>query len=142
MGSKYQTHCKRGHKFDETNTNVCPKTGRRTCRACKIQGEKDRRINRLGYLTAYQRDWNLRTKGWTQESFDQALKQQCNRCEICGIDIHVGVKGDSTACADHAHVEPPKPRGVLCNKCNPGLGAFKDSIDLLKKATAYLEKYA
>ncbi len=30
-----QTHCKRGHLYDEKNTYVLQKTGSRTCRTCK-----------------------------------------------------------------------------------------------------------
>lgn len=30
-----KTHCKNGHPFDEANTYVHPKNGRRQCRACQ-----------------------------------------------------------------------------------------------------------
>jgi len=33
-----------------------------------------------------------------------------------------------------------KVRGLLCNKCNMGIGLFKDNIELLKEAIKYLEE--
>lgn len=41
---------------------------------------------------------------------------------------------------DHDHITG-KAREWLCDSCNTGLGRFKDNIDLLKKAIAYLEKH-
>lgn len=38
---------------------------------------------------------------------------------------------------DHCH-ETGQVRGLLCNLCNQALGLFKDSPELLARATAYL----
>jgi hypothetical protein len=40
--------------------------------------------------------------------------------------------------ADHEHTESPKPRGLLCDLCNKGLGQFLDSPDRLEAAAVYL----
>lgn len=52
-------------------------------------------------------------------------------CELCGSldNLHI----------DHNH-STNIVRGVLCTNCNRGLGHFKDSPDLLKKAVEYLEE--
>ena len=42
---------------------------------------------------------------------------------------------------DHDHLTG-KAREWLCDSCNTGLGRFKDNIDLLKKAIAYLKKHS
>lgn len=70
-----------------------------------------------------------------------ATTEECNRiaslaiattkCEICGCEI-----GTSGA-VDHCH-ETLAFRGILCGNCNNGLGRFKDSPELLRKAAAYL----
>jgi len=39
---------------------------------------------------------------------------------------------------DHDHTTN-KIRGLLCSLCNPALGSFRDSIDILKEAIYYLE---
>jgi hypothetical protein len=74
--------------------------------------------------------------GWTQEHYDEAKHEQGNCCAICGETFK------ETPSADHAHVEPPVPRGLLCHLCNRALGMFKDSPELLEKAAAYLRKWA
>lgn len=39
---------------------------------------------------------------------------------------------------DHCH-ETKDVRGLLCRRCNHGLGFFKDKIDLMNNAIKYLE---
>jgi len=54
-------------------------------------------------------------------------------CAICGEAV-----GHRTRAADHDHITG-KFRGILCSRCNPGLGMFKDKPELLRKAAQYLE---
>lgn len=54
------------------------------------------------------------------------------RCNICK-------KTSSKLKVDHNH-NTGLVRGVLCFKCNIGLGSFRDNIMSLKKAVAYLQR--
>jgi hypothetical protein len=75
--------------------------------------------------------------GLTLEDFDRMLEQQNGVCAICEKECPTGQRLG----VDHDHVTG-KIRGLLCRKCNSGIGQFGDSLDLVKKALAYLEASA
>ena len=78
--------------------------------------------------------------GITWEERDSILAAQHGRCKICGSETHrAGKRGW------HIDHNPTKQkgdegfiRGVLCLKCNTGLGKFNDNPDLLRAAADYL----
>ena len=77
--------------------------------------------------------------GLTVEEADALMAGQGGRCAICGK-----AEGDSRGFRmhiDHDH-ETGRPRGILCNLCNNGLGNFHDDPTLLAKAIAYLEVHS
>jgi len=43
-------------------------------------------------------------------------------------------------CVDHNH-QTGEVRGLLCQKCNTGIGNMKDSIKILSQAILYLKKH-
>lgn len=72
--------------------------------------------------------------GLSHEDYLKLVVEQEGVCKICGnppVRAHLDV--------DHGH-ETGKVRGLLCNSCNGGLGLFRDSQDLLRKAINYLEE--
>lgn len=71
----------------------------------------------------------------TVEEYESILNSQNGVCAICEKEC---LSGRNLA-VDHCH-ETNTIRGLLCSNCNPGLGHFKDSSNLLRKAIAYLEK--
>lgn len=86
------------------------------------------------------RERRLGKLGWTQERYDSKFSEQEGLCAICKIPTAPLCTGGLLA-ADHEHVEPPKPRGLLCSRCNTGLGQFLDNPLLLIEAAMYLVKY-
>lgn len=76
----------------------------------------------------------FRLYGVTPEDFSALKSRQKNKCGICCALL--------TACAhvDHDH-SSKKVRGLLCHRCNLGLGHFKDSVGLLSKAINYLNEH-
>lgn len=63
---------------------------------------------------------------------DESLKNMIStirQCTICGDE------GDLVV--DHDH-KCNTIRGILCNRCNKGLGLFRDSPDLLEYARIYI----
>ena len=75
--------------------------------------------------------------GLTLEEFQQWLESQGGVCAICKRVID-DVRGFSPH-VDHDHLTG-KLRGILCFKCNVGLGAFSDNIESLESAIAYLKQ--
>lgn len=73
--------------------------------------------------------------GLIKEEYDRLLLLQDNKCHICKRDQSELNKKLSV---DHCH-KTSDVRGLLCNKCNFGIGYFNDSIDLMKNAILYLE---
>jgi hypothetical protein len=75
--------------------------------------------------------------GWTQVMFDAAWVKQKGRCAICRIVMRrIGHLKDSVS-ADHCH-NSDQPRGLLCNRCNTGIGYFEDEPYFLRTAASYL----
>jgi len=96
---------------------------------------------------AYMREWNFRKKfGITGEGYDRMLAEQNFVCAICQKpERHISKKtGKARALhVDHDHHDPNlKVRGLLCSDCNTGIGHFKDDVEILRRAIAYLESHA
>jgi hypothetical protein len=85
---------------------------------------------------------NLKKHGLTSEQYDALLAAQGGGCAICKGTTPYG-RGRFHIDHDHACCPGQRScgkcvRGLLCGRCNPGLGAFQDSPDLLVAAAAYL----
>lgn len=71
----------------------------------------------------------------TLEAFYAMLKEQNYLCALCSTD-KPGGRGRWHV--DHDH-QTNTIRGLLCHKCNVGLGHFNDNVALLEKALNYLK---
>lgn len=72
--------------------------------------------------------------GLTLEQWLAILKSQGGVCAICKEEC----KTRKGLCVDHDH-DSGRVRGLLCMKCNAGLGMFRDNLDMLRSAVTYLE---
>lgn len=106
--------------------------------------------NNSAKVRAWGKAWNLqnpekiranhlrRFYGITSAQYNELLKNQNYSCAICPATtpstrtkyFHV----------DHNH-ETQKIRGLLCDKCNRGLGMFNDDLVLLQKAMEYMKNH-
>lgn len=75
--------------------------------------------------------------GLSFDDFDILMEKQNNCCAICKKTCITG----RALAIDHDH-NTSVVRGLLCNKCNQGLGFFDDSIDLLHNAVLYLKQHS
>ena len=89
---------------------------RKTCRKCRGM--------RLQLNVSYRHTQDKRKYGIIREKIGP------NICMICG--------STETICIDHCH-ETGKVRGLLCRKCNTGIGMLGDTLVQLRLAVKYLE---
>ena len=73
-------------------------------------------------------------KDANRNDYENLLEKQNNACAICGITAEEDGK---RLVIDHNH-ETLKVRGLLCHKCNSGLGFFQDNQAHLAMAIEYL----
>jgi hypothetical protein len=77
----------------------------------------------------------------TEKEFWQLCLKQDTKCAICKKELNIQ-KGttwrEKTVAVDHCHASG-KVRGILCGKCNSGLGMFNDNVDFLFAAIQYLK---
>lgn len=95
---------------------------------CKIC-QKDKYTNNKERYSKHTKEGHYRRMyGISLEQRNEMIKDKM--CEICNEVPAIFI--------DHCHTTN-KIRGVLCRKCNSGLGFFKDSIKSMTKAIQYLE---
>lgn len=99
------------------------------CKEChKLNMKKQYRKNKEHYKAKGRRAMIKKDYGITQEEYNECMATS-DCCQICGVT--------ETLCYDHDHTTM-KFRGVICKKCNKGLGLLGDDIEGLERALAYL----
>ncbi len=100
-----------------------------------------RRAHREAYGTDYHTADLMRKYGMTTYDLADMATKQDHKCAICG-NPETGTRGGLVKhlAVDHDH-STGKIRELLCDACNTGLGKFKDDVELLAKAIAYLHKH-
>lgn len=85
-------------------------------------------------------DKELRTRyGITKEDYYRMLSEQDGKCAICFSD-KPGSTHHKRFCVDH-NKTTGKVRGLLCIKCNTGIGLLQESPENLFSAFNYLEDH-
>ena len=119
-------------KFEHQKNRPNP---RKICKLCRSKNRvyslEQREKSKL-----YKKKYRL--SGKAQNCFEQfkygITKKELSykHCCICGSikKLHI----------DHCH-KNKKFRGLLCNKCNAGIGFFEDNIQKLQNAISYLNHF-
>lgn len=79
--------------------------------------------------------------GITKKHYDYLVLIQDGLCYICHkpeLD-NVPNKRKKQLAVDHRHSDG-RIRGLLCRRCNTGLGSFQDNVSFLERAIKYLLK--
>jgi hypothetical protein len=108
---------------------------RSICKECykvypKILKRKENYMREYDLMKAY----NIGVK-----EYNQMLVAQDGKCLICSRDHKTLIGRKKFLCVDHNH-KTNEVRGLLCDKCNRGLGLFNDDKEMLMSAYHYLNK--
>jgi transposase-like protein len=113
------------------------------CSACDLEKDEadfgirsDRKISRYRCKACqafYMRAYNV---GFSTDELKKWLAEQGPGCAICGTE---NCPTGKALAVDHCH-STGRVRGLLCVKCNNGIGNFNDNPKLLQKAIEYLER--
>ena len=126
----YMKKCKKcsyyGDNFDKHRL-VCKECRRKEVRQNHYDRGKEKNYTR-NRKNALQRKYGI-----SIEEYESLKLKQNNLCAICNK------KDTQPLSVDHDH-STGEIRGLLCNRCNQGLGFFKDNIENLRNAERYLIK--
>lgn len=87
---------------------------------------------RSGCSSANSRAARLYRYGLSKAEYEEKLAMSNGACWVCGdFDVRLCIDHDPAAGAGAV-------RGLLCGRCNSGLGFFRDDPGLLRIALAYL----
>jgi hypothetical protein len=123
-----------------------PSGGRKNKRCCSTRCQrhfwqrKRREISIRAKDPARQHAHRIRREyGLSAEQYEAMRSAQGGACKICRHVPAGMVRRDQRLFVDHSH-RTLEVRGLLCAKCNAGLGMFRDDPALLMAAIAYLAR--
>ena len=122
----YKSRCKPCYNFQQAERREDPEVRKRLRNNWNEASKKY-------YSTERRRNKTLEAYGLTKDDYNTMYDEQGGVCAICRQDLKLVV--------DHCH-ETGVVRGLLCNQCNIGLGAFCDNIDRMKTAMLYLKPHS
>lgn len=105
-----------------------------TCKDCRRAKHKTKYDNDPDYRASYRNSKLKHKYGIDIDEYEALMQLQAGGCAICG-GLHS--KGLNLV-VDHDH-QTGEVRGLLCDKCNSGIGLFGDDITKLRLAIRYLE---
>ena len=143
--------CLRGHDIlivgrypNGRGSGVCKECGRAKMRKrnTELPYNKEYRKTEKGLSVSRNSRWkhhgilNADSTIFSVLDRDEALLAQESKCKICGIpEIKLG----KALAVDHDH-STGIFRGLLCDRCNRGIGYFDDDPKKLEKAAKYFTK--
>ena len=121
----------------------CKECGRIYGRLRKRANPEIRRLERIRYnkanpdrIVRRRRRWAWKYKGLNPDEIERIMSNHNGLCDLCGNPFD-----KQSLVVDHCH-NTKKFRGILCNRCNLGIGQFSDSQALLLKAVDYLKRFS
>lgn len=112
------------------------------CKPCRNQYWKDHRSGnedaRKRHIQTVLRSKMLKAYGLTPHDYENLVREQGDRCKLCGSSEHGRNTRFRSWNVDHCH-KSGAVRGLLCNSCNTSLGHYEKLVDQFGRAR--LEDY-
>lgn len=138
---------------------VCPKCGgekiaeRSYCNPCNAEYYNKKRAENREAYNASQREYRKNTPtekrradrkryhlmqayGITVEQYEEMYEKQERCCAICKDELP---KHGKNVHVDHCH-ETGNVRGILCSRCNTGIGQLRHDPRIIEAAITYLTR--
>lgn len=150
--------CKKDLTYDLFPNNKNTKDGlSHYCKKCCVKKtmesrNREKTINPLTGKRNYKKKYNqyaVNSKDYIRNSvlktkykinleiYNQMILDQNNKCAICNRHTNILPKALDV---DHCHTTG-KVRGLLCGKCNMGIGYFQDNPEIIEKALNYIKVF-
>lgn len=100
-----------------------------------IEWRRERRARAHERNPLARKHYSLARYGLGIGEFQKMLEQQGHACAICGTKEN---RDGKSLYVDHDHVTGAV-RGLLCRKCNTGLGLLGDGLEGIEKVMKYLK---
>jgi hypothetical protein len=97
----------------------------------ELQQAREYKILNYEKVKMKERKYQVAQYGITLEEYNRLFILQNGKCAICSVSQ------DKSLDVDHCH-KTNKVRGLLCRKCNLGIGFMQDNPEICKKASEYL----
>lgn len=146
MDTKVCGHCKVEKDLGSFNVNRSKKNYAKgvypVCKSCQSKKSKESYKRHKAKRNQSSRSYHLsRNYGLTLDEFHALVEKQGQLCACCGEkqDYKRTDGKRQHLFVDHCH-KTGEVRGLLCGRCNSGIGLLGDTAEHVKKAVEYLEK--
>lgn len=140
------TRCKESKSTEAFQRDRSRKDGLRpACKACSARSyrawrDADPERARMAWRKASNKYSRATKYGITREQLIAMYERQDHRCAICRCsEEEVTGRNPGIFHIDHDH-STGAVRGLLCARCNTGLGQFLDDLQLVEAAAEYLRE--
>lgn len=113
------------------------------CRECEQEKRRKHKAkNPQKHKEEHRRAIIKNKYGLSRDDWQRRYDEQNGLCPICKepIDIFASIDHDHSCC-DSPSSCGQCVRGILCRKCNSGLGYLNDDLSLLENAVAYMKEW-
>ena len=131
-------HCSKVLNLSCFVPSTTTKSGYRgICKECHNLYCRTRRLEKYELVRSYEKKFHRQRRlryeyNLTEEQVEALFISQDYKCKICEVSHQ-----EEPLVIDHCHIHKTV-RGLLCRRCNLGIGHFKDNVETLDKAIKYL----